>query len=84
MHGGSNSVPERPKWRIWTVCSYDIYRECVWSEIESARAKILTNMLPGSHWTLCRMRQCCSCWGEKVALEVKDQHPESTCIFQAV
>ena len=29
------------------------YGECVWSEIESARAKIFTNMLPGSQWTLC-------------------------------
>jgi hypothetical protein len=27
MNGGSNSVSERPKWRIWTVCSYYIYRE---------------------------------------------------------
>ena len=49
MDGGSNSVPEHPKWLIWSVLSYYIYRECVWSEIESVRAKILTNrnMLPG-------------------------------------
>ena len=25
----------------------------MWSEIESARAKIFTNMLAGSQWTLC-------------------------------
>ena len=30
-----------------------MYRECVWSEIESARAKNFTNMLPWSQWTLC-------------------------------
>ena len=53
MNGRPNRVPERPKWLIWTVCSYYIYGECVWSEIESARAKIFTNMLPGSQWTLC-------------------------------
>ena len=43
-----SSVPERPKWLIWTVWSYYIYRECVLSENESARAKMFTNMLPGS------------------------------------
>ena len=61
MNGGSNRVLERPKWLIWTVCSYYIYRECVRSEIESARAKIFTIMLPGSQWTLCVNE-----WGEKV------------------
>ena len=39
-----------------------IYRECVWSEIESARAKIFTNMLPGGQCAMDAMRQ----WGEKV------------------
>ena len=63
MHGGPNRVPERPKWLIWTVWSYYIYRECVLSENESARAKIFTNMLPGSQITqMDAMRQ----WGEKV------------------
>ena len=61
MDGGSNSVQERLKWLIWTVCSYYIYRECGWSEIESARAKIFTNMLPGIE-PMDAMRQ----WGEKV------------------
>ena len=62
MNGGSNRVPERPKWFIWTLWSYYIYRVRVWCEIESARAKIFTNMLPGSQWTLCVNAQ----WGEKV------------------
>ena len=53
MDGGPTSVQERPIWLIWTVCAYDIYRECVWSEIKSAHAKIITNMHPGSRWTLC-------------------------------
>ena len=57
MNGRFNSVPERPKWLIW---SYYIYRECVWSEIESARAKLFTNMLPRE--PMDAMRQ----WGEKV------------------
>ena len=43
MDGGPNRVPERPKWLIWTIWSYYIYRECVLSENESARAKIFTN-----------------------------------------
>jgi hypothetical protein len=40
VFGGSNTVPVRPKWRIWTVGACYIYRECVRSDIESARAKI--------------------------------------------
>ena len=54
MNGGPNRVPERPKWLIWTVCSYYIYRECVLSENESARAKIFTTMLPGSQMNAMR------------------------------
>ena len=54
MNGGPNRVPERPKWLMWTAFSYYMYRECVWSEIESARAKIFTNTLPAREpkWTL--------------------------------
>ena len=60
MDGGSNRVPERPKWLIWTVCSYYIYRECVWSEIESARAKTFKNNAPREPMDAIRQ------WGEKV------------------
>ena len=35
-------TPERPKCRVWTVVSYNIYGGCVRSEIESARAKIIS------------------------------------------
>ena len=41
VFGGSNSVPVRLKWLIWTVGSYSIYRECVRSDIESARETML-------------------------------------------
>ena len=41
VFGGSNSVPVRLKWHMWTVGSYSIYRECVRSDIESARENML-------------------------------------------
>ena len=41
VFGGSNSVPVRLKWLICTVGSYSIYRECVRSDIESARENML-------------------------------------------
>ena len=53
VFGVSNTVPDRPKWLIWTVWSYNIYGECVRSQIKSARAKIFSNTLPGSRLTLC-------------------------------
>ena len=46
---------------IWDLY---FYRECAWSEIESARAKMFTNMLPATPGAdVDAMRQ----WGEKVA-----------------
>ena len=46
MDGGPNRIPERSKWLIWTVCSYYTYRECVWSEIESAHVKMFHEYAP--------------------------------------
>ena len=46
VFGGSNSVPERPKWLAYgdSTCSEYIYGECVRSEIQSAR-KISNNSI---------------------------------------
>ena len=41
VFGGSTPVPVRLKWLIWTVGSCSTYRECVRSDIESARENML-------------------------------------------
>ena len=53
VFGVSNTVPDYPKWLIWTVWSWYMYGECVRSKIQSARAKKSRIKLPGSRWTLC-------------------------------
>ena len=43
VFGGSNSVPERPRWLIWTVCPYYIYGECGKKRIVKRKRRIVKN-----------------------------------------
>ena len=58
VFGVSNSVPVRLKWLIWTIGSYSIYRECVRSDIESARENMLLLGRRSRLWILTLYRIC--------------------------
>ena len=45
VFGVSNTVPDYPKWTVW---SWHMYGECVRSKIQSARAKKSRIKLPGT------------------------------------